>query len=99
MASAVDTKNVKVGGRIAVKRVLGCARVSGNFNLLQRSPSSYFHRCRACSGLAAGRSECICPCEANTSGQYICAKKGSKEVLSVQEKCTGQSQISQEVPG
>ena len=54
----------------------------------------------ACSGIAAGRFECICThSEAKTFGGWPGVKKGSKEATSLQEKHQGQTDILQKVQG
>ena len=58
------------------------------------------HQYRACSGMAAGRCECICThSEAKTFGGWPGVKKGSKEATSLQEKHQGQTDILQKVQG
>ncbi|XP_058624165.1 activin receptor type-1B-like, partial [Onychostoma macrolepis] len=55
-------------------------------------------QCRACSGMAAGRCECICVhSEPRTFGGWLGVKKGSKEATFLQEKHQGQIDILQKV--
>ena len=61
---------------------------------------SGYQQCRACSGMAAGRCECICThCEAETLGARPGLKEGSKEATSLQKKHQGQTDILQKVQG
>jgi hypothetical protein len=89
---------IKESGSIVVKKASGRPRKSSKrpSPTVDSAAGSGHHQYRACSGMAAGRCECICThSEAKTFG----VKKGSKEASSLQEKHQGQTDILQKVQG
>uniref|UniRef100_A0A3Q2PJM3 Uncharacterized protein n=1 Tax=Fundulus heteroclitus TaxID=8078 RepID=A0A3Q2PJM3_FUNHE len=86
------------------KGTSGCLendKLSKRFAPLTRKRKGWgYQQCRACSGMAAGRRECICThCEAETLGARPGLKEGSKEATSLQEKHQGQTDILQKAQG
>ncbi|KAL7854680.1 hypothetical protein SRHO_G00168700 [Serrasalmus rhombeus] len=92
-------KNFKERGSIVAKKAPGRPRKTSKRQdrlLSVSATGSGYQQCRVCSGMAAGRCECICThCEAETLGARPGLKEGSKEATSLQKKHQGQTDILQ----
>ena len=81
-------KKFKESGSIVVKKASGAPKkvqqAPGPSPTVDSAAGSGHHQYRACSGMAAGRCECICThSEAKTFGGWPGVKKGSKEATSL----------------
>ena len=93
-------KNFKESGSIVVKTAAERRRKASKRQdrLLKWIRLQGHHQYRACSGMAAGRGECICMhSEAKPFGGWPGVKKGSKEATALQEKHQGQTDILQKI--
>lgn len=78
---------------LVVKQAPGCPRkvqqVPGSSLEVVLAEGSKYHKCRAFSGVAAGRCESVS--KAKTFAGRVYVTKGSKEATSLQEKHHGQT--------